>query len=65
MTTCARCGTPLVHLPELADTATRTLIALDTRRLAVPDAVRVGLVVLVAGLACYGGACRPSKEPTQ
>ncbi len=57
---CPRCGAPLVDLVELAGIAVDAHRALETMRLAVPQAARSGLAVLATALPCHAGICAAS-----
>lgn len=62
--TCARCGSPVPALVELAETARRARLALDGMRLALPDDLTRGVRQVAAGLACYAGTCSlPRRTP--
>jgi hypothetical protein len=56
---CARCGSPLLSVLDLAVTAQRARKALDGMRLAVPDDLTRGVRSLASALACHAGTCWP------
>jgi len=61
---CARCGSIVPALPEVAESARRARQALDGMRLAFPDDLTHNVRQVAEALACYAGTCTPGSGPT-
>lgn len=59
---CARCGSPVPPLADVAEAARRARVALDAMRLALPDALSTGVRQVASWLACYAQTCTPTDS---
>jgi hypothetical protein len=60
---CPRCHAPMLSLGDLAAIALDALSAYRRMKLAIPDAMRVGLTTLASVLPCHAGTCTPASAP--
>ncbi len=60
--TCPRCGAPMLSLEQLAAIAIEADAARDRMRLAIPDALAVGIRALASALPCHAGLCRVKER---